>query len=208
VKEYGADIIYSPMIQANSLLQSYRNRTLQWGWHLGDDKPILQLAASHGKDFADALELAYDLTSGVDLNCGCPKHNVRKMGCGSALLKHPETIADIVKQARGRIQNENYPVSVKLRILNSAKDTVEMCRMLEHAGVDRIAIHIRTVESGGTGPTVPEIGALVKSSINVPLYVNGGVRNLRQVFELAKVTNADGTLVANGLLHNPDLFAG
>lgn len=209
------------MIQSSSLIQSYKNRSIQWGWHLGDDFPILQLAASNGKDFADAMEIAYKWTSGVDLNCGCPKQNVRKMGCGSALLKNPERIADIIKQAKSRISNQNYPISVKLRILSSPEKTVEMCRMvricsifiksnfqLEHAGVDRIGLHIRTVENGGNGPTCPEFATLVKSSIKIPLFVNGGIRNLRQVFELAKVTNADGIMVANGLLNNPALFSG
>lgn len=61
---------------------------------------------------------------------------------------------------------------------------------------------------GGAGPTKPEFAALVKSAIQIPLYVNGGVKNLRDVFELAKQTKADGVMVANGLLYNPALFAG
>uniref|UniRef100_A0AC35FA62 DUS-like FMN-binding domain-containing protein n=1 Tax=Panagrolaimus sp. PS1159 TaxID=55785 RepID=A0AC35FA62_9BILA len=208
VKDFGADVLYTPMLYAKNLVQSYRNRSLNWGWNLGSDFPILQLAASNGEDFAEAVEMAHLWTSGIDLNCGCPKSNVRKLGCGSILLKTPERIADIIKQGKSRLSTTAYPFSVKLRILDSPEKTVEMCRMLEKAGIDNIALHIRTVEMGGSGPTKPEVAALVKSAIKIPLYINGGVRNLLEVFELAKETNADGIMVANGLLYNPALFAG
>uniref|UniRef100_A0A7E4VE22 Dus domain-containing protein n=1 Tax=Panagrellus redivivus TaxID=6233 RepID=A0A7E4VE22_PANRE len=208
VKHFGADVAYTSMLYASNLVQSYRNRSTAWGWNLGDDSPVLQLAANNGEDFAAAMELAFDWTSGIDLNCGCPKPNVRKLGCGCTLLKDPQRIADIVKTAKGRVSSPDYPISVKLRILDRPERTVDMCRQIEKAGVDRIALHIRTVESGGTGPTDPEQATIVKSAISVPLYVNGGIKSLRHGFEMAALTKVDGIMVANSLLNNPALFDG
>ncbi|PIO57211.1 hypothetical protein TELCIR_21385 [Teladorsagia circumcincta] len=50
-------------------------------------------------------------SSGVDLNCGCPKSDVRAKGFGSFLLNKPDLLADIVKQCRSRISDPDFTIS-------------------------------------------------------------------------------------------------
>lgn len=66
--------------------------------------------------------------AGVDLNCGCPKNDVRRDGFGSKLLESPELIADIVKQTRARISDPTFTVSTKIRIKYPLEETVDLCR--------------------------------------------------------------------------------
>jgi tRNA-dihydrouridine synthase len=66
--------------------------------------------------------------AGVDLNCGCPKKDVRREGVGSKLLDNPELIMDIVKQTRARISDPTFTVSTKIRIKYPLEQTVDMCK--------------------------------------------------------------------------------
>ena len=66
---------------------------------------------------------------GIDLNCGCPKRDVRQNGFGSQLLDSPQLIADIVRQTRARVSHDpEFSVSVKIRIQYPLEKTVDLCR--------------------------------------------------------------------------------
>jgi tRNA-dihydrouridine synthase 4 len=78
---------------------------------------------------------------------------------------------------------------------------------LEHAGVDYIAVHGRTVAMRKE-PADYEAIKLIKSSVSVPIYANGGCKTYDEALKIASITNVDGIMVAEGLLDNPALFAG
>jgi tRNA-dihydrouridine synthase 4 len=67
-------------------------------------------------------------SSGIDLNCGCPKRDVRKEGYGSKLLEDPQLIADIVKQTRARISDPDFTISTKIRIKYPLEETIDLCK--------------------------------------------------------------------------------
>lgn len=74
--------------------------------------------------------LSFRRAIGIDLNCGCPKSDVRSEGFGSKLLESPELIADIVKQTRSRVSDPDFTVSVKIRVKYPLERTVDMCRQV------------------------------------------------------------------------------
>ncbi|KAK0397027.1 hypothetical protein QR680_001947 [Steinernema hermaphroditum] len=203
---YGADVIYTPMIYASNFCASELCRKSEFSTD-SVDSPIVQFAAKDPKIFADAAELVYPYSSGVDINCGCPKHDVTGAGLGSHLLNNPELIADMVRQARGRISDPDYSISVKIRIQYPLNKTVDLCQKLEKAGVTRLAVHGRT-RYMRSEPVDREAIALVKSSVSVPVFANGGVTSFDGALDMAKETKVDGVMVANGLLTNPALFGG
>lgn len=61
----------------------------------------------------------------------------------------------------------------------------------EAAGVSHIGVHGRTVDMRAEPADYEAIG-LVKSSVNVPVYANGGCTSYNQALEIAAITNADG----------------
>jgi len=220
VSRFNCDLTYTPMIYAMNFVRSEECRAKEFstddqskragegGAEEEVDYPIVQFAAKHPEEFAAAAELVHGHSRGIDLNCGCPKRDVRQHGFGSALLDSPELIRDIVKQTRGRISfDPDFSVSVKIRVQYPIERTVDMCRMLEKAGVSHIAVHGRTRDQRGEKPDYAAIG-LVKSALSIPVYANGDCNTYEQALEITKLTNADGVMSANGLLANPALFAG
>jgi tRNA-dihydrouridine synthase len=61
-------------------------------------------------------------------------------GVGAHLMKHPELIHDMVKQARNAT---NLPVCVKIRVCPNDRDTVALAQTVERAGVAWLAVHGR-----------------------------------------------------------------
>ncbi|EPB69891.1 dihydrouridine synthase [Ancylostoma ceylanicum] len=137
------------------------------------------------------LLAAYSYATGVDLNCGCPKSDVRAKGFGSFLLNRPDLLADIVKQCRARISDPDFTA--------------------EKAGVSHLTVHGRTPQMRSE-PVDYDAIRLVKESVSVPVVANGDVTQKLQALEIAEKTGVDGdflrVMAANGLLYNPALFAG
>ncbi|TMS36620.1 hypothetical protein L596_003744 [Steinernema carpocapsae] len=203
---YGADVIYTPMIYASNFCASEKCRRSEFTTD-SVDSPVVQFAVNEPKVFADATELVYPWSSGVDINCGCPKRDVTSAGFGSHLLDNPDLIADMVAQARSRISDPTYSISVKIRIQYPLEKTIDLCRKMEKAGVTRLAVHGRT-RYMPNDPVDKEAIALVKSSVGVSIFANGGVTTFAEALEMAKETKVDGIMVANGLLSNPAMFGG
>jgi len=206
VKLYGADIVYTPMIYAENFVASDLCRANEFTTD-SSDSPIVQFAAKDPIDFANAAEIIYGQASGIDLNCGCPKSDVRSGGYGSKLLENPELISEIVKQTRRKISDPNFTVSTKIRIKYPIEITVNLCKQLEAAGVDHIAVHGRTVAMRKEPADYQSI-KLIKGSVNVPVFANGGCKTYQEALDIAVLTGVDGIMVAEALLENPALFAG
>ncbi|CAI5445274.1 unnamed protein product [Caenorhabditis angaria] len=207
VRLYDVDVCYTPMIYAKNFLESEKCRNSELTVCEGDSPLIVQFATDDPIIMADAAEMVYGISTGIDLNCGCPKHDVRSKGFGSALLSKPELLADMVKQTRARISDSSFSVSLKIRINHNIEKTVDLCRKAEAAGVTHLTVHGRT-PSQHAEPIDVEAIRIVKSSVTVPIIANGGISTRKEALELAEMTGVDGIMVANGLLNNPALFAG
>ena len=76
---------------------------------------IAQMACPNGPSLADAAELISPYVDGLDINCGCPQKWAYEEGIGSALLRKPELVSDMVRCVKDRM-GWGWPVSVKIRI--------------------------------------------------------------------------------------------
>ncbi|KAK6617546.1 hypothetical protein RUM44_005134 [Polyplax serrata] len=206
VRKYGCDLCFTPMIMADSFIKSEKARQNEFTTDESDTPVIVQFAATNMNDFTEAAKLVSPYSSGVDLNCGCPQRWAMKMGLGAHLLSEPETIKNIVLNVRNQIFAD-YSVSVKIRLLNNAKSTIDLCRQLESAGVTFLTVHGRTKEQR----CEPIDIALIKEiacSVQVPVVANGDVKKLQDAVTLQNVTGCKGIMSARGILHNPALFMG
>jgi tRNA-dihydrouridine synthase 4 len=141
------------------------------------------------------------------LNCGCPQRWALQEGIGAKLMHvDPEHLKDMIRQARGR--SVDTPVSVKIRIYDDRRRTVELARQLESVGASWITVHGRRKEQKPSEPIDPESIKLVKSALRIPVIANGNVFDLQGATELQKQTGVNGIMSARGLLENPALFAG
>ncbi|XP_050540695.1 tRNA-dihydrouridine(20a/20b) synthase [NAD(P)+]-like [Daktulosphaira vitifoliae] len=206
VRMYDCNLCFTPMIMADSYIKSPKARNHEFQTDDEDRPLIVQFGANNSTDFISASELIIPHCDGVDLNCGCPQKWALQDGYGAHLLKNPEIIKDCVSQLRNRLPL-NKTISVKLRILNNNRESVDLCRQIEAAGVSFITVHGRTPLQK-KDPVNLECIKLINDSVNIPVIFNGGIKNLSDAIFKHNFTGCRGVMSATSILHNPGLFAG
>lgn len=163
---------------------------------------VLQLGLGDAADVRSAVGLLEDGdVAGVDLNMGCPEPFSISGGMGAALLKKPEISYEIVKALREFVPR-SVLVSCKIRLLDTAKETIDLVRVLESAGAGAITVHARRPGDKPKFPARWNDLMDVVSAVKVPVVVNGDVNTLMDVEEILKMTNGVpcGTMVARGAI--------
>ncbi|XP_072767226.1 tRNA-dihydrouridine(20a/20b) synthase [NAD(P)+]-like [Anoplolepis gracilipes] len=206
VRRYECDICFTPMILADSFMQSLKARENEFTTHEEDKPLIVQFAAKTVNDFVGATEMVAPYCNGVDLNCGCPQRWAMKEGYGADLLKKPELVRDLVYEIRNRIPRP-FTVSVKIRLLKDIRQTIMLCQILEKAGASFLTVHARTPEMRNEPIDLDNL-KLLRDCVQLPLVANGDVKNLENAEFLFKESRCEGVMSARGILSNPALFSG
>ncbi|CAH1395960.1 unnamed protein product [Nezara viridula] len=206
VKMYGCQLCFTPMIMADSFVQSLKARHNEFVTNT-DDKPlIVQFAAKNVNDFVSAAELISPYSDGVDLNCGCPQRWAMNEGYGAELLSNPQLIKEMIQQVRNSIPKP-FTVSVKMRIKDDIKESVQLCKNLEACGVSFLTVHGRTVKERSEPVNTNAIRSIV-DSVDIPVIANGDIKSLNDCFHLNELTKCKGVMAARGILQNPAMFSG
>ena len=146
VRQFEADVCFTPMILSDVFKHSNLSRQAELTTCATDEPLIVQFAASKSIDAADAAELVARYSSGVDINCGCPQSWAFQEGIGSFLLTKPELVEDIVDQTKRRTakikmdDGSSFPVSIKIRIDQDLRKTVDLCQRAEKMGIFKTLI--------------------------------------------------------------------
>lgn len=163
VREYGVDIGYTPMILAHEFKNAQIVRDSDYSTN-ESDLPVI-FGAKNALELGDATEIAAPWIDGVDLNCGCPQRWAIQDGIGAHLMTKPELVVEMVREAKARSSKRPnggaVRVSVKIRIHDDLKKTVEFVRRAEAAGADWITVHGRTRRQKSTEAVNVEAVALV-----------------------------------------------
>lgn len=209
LRQNNVRLCFTPMIIANSFINSQEARMSEFSTNKDDHPLIAQFAAQNAIDMLTASELVCPFVNGVDLNCGCPQSWAIAKGYGCAMLRKPELVEDIVKTLRRNLPS-SLSVSLKLRLLQSDSDKsiIDVCRQMEKCGATFLCIHGRTQWQKTSHPVDVDAMAAIKKSLQIPLVVNGDVKSKQDADELYERTNAVGVMAARGLLTNPSLFNG
>ena len=90
----------------------------------------------------------------VDLNCGCPIHEATKRGLGSALLRRPERLGELVRGLVVSADSVGLPLTVKVRLGRDASsvNVLEVARVVRDAGAAAVSVHGRTALQGYSKP--------------------------------------------------------
>lgn len=149
------------------------------------------------------LEAEPDL---IDINCGCPVPKVVKTGAGSALMKEPKKIGEIVFAIRSRC---SVPVSVKLRTGwdSHSLTYLDAARRAEDAGACMVSLHGRTRSQGYSGHADWSTIATLKKAISLPLIGNGDAFTPESAKAMLVETSCDGVMFARGAMGNPFIFS-
>lgn len=206
-KEQGAGLLCMEMVSAKAILYNNKNTETLLEIH-PDEQPVsLQFFGSDPKIMSEMAkrveERPFDI---MDINMGCPVPKVVKNGEGSALMKNPKLVHEIVS---AMVKAINKPVTVKIRkgFDDTCINAVEIAKIIEDAGAAAIAVHGRTREQYYSGTADWEIIRQVKEAVSIPVIGNGDVTSPQKAEELVKQTGCDGIMIARGAQGNPWIFS-
>ena len=204
-KEMGCGLIYAEMVSDKAI--TYNNKkTIDMLYMTEEERPIVQqIFGSDKESFVVAAKYIYENMRPdiIDINMGCPVPKVAvRAQAGSALLKNPEKIYEIVKAVVDAVP---IPVTVKIRSGWDHKNinAVEVAKIVEKAGASAICVHPRTRSQGYSGLADWSIIKAVKDNVSIPVIGNGDVKTPEDAKRMLDETNCDAVMIGRGVLGNP-----
>jgi len=205
-KEQGAGLVSMEMVSAKAI--SFHNRNTERLMEIApEEHPVsLQLFGSDPDLISEVArkieERPFDI---LDINMGCPVPKIVGNGEGSALMKNPKLIEEIVSKTVKAIKK---PVTIKIRkgFDEASVNAVEIARIAEGAGAAAIAVHGRTREQYYSGQADWDIIRQVKEAVKIPVIGNGDVDSPKKARELLETTGCDGVMIGRAARGNPWIF--
>jgi len=200
-KKYGAGMVYTEMCHSPSLVRGIMDRSET----CEEERPVgIQVAGKDWKEVVEAAKAVEGKADLIDINLGCPGRNVIGRGYGSALLKTPDVIGEIISHLSEAVK---VPVTAKMRAgYTNDANALKIAKVIEDAGGQAIAIHPRTKEQGYSGRADWTIIKDVKKEISIPVIGNGDIRSGRDAHEIYSLTKCDGIMVGRAAIGDPLIF--
>lgn len=207
-KEFGAALVVGEMVSDKAIM--FGNEKTKKLLDMDErERPISQQIFGSDKDsFCTAAKKVYEYMHPdiIDINMGCPVPKIAiKSQAGSALLKSPEKIYEIVKAVKESVP---CPITVKIRSGwdENSINCIEVAKICEKAGASAITLHARTRSQGYSGHSDWSLIKKVKESVNIPVIGNGDVTSCYEAEKMLAETGCDLVMIGRGLLGNPWLI--
>jgi nifR3 family TIM-barrel protein len=158
-----------------------------------------------------ALLLSPLRVDAVDINAGCPVPKVVKNGAGSALMKDPSKLGNII-EAAVKASNEalgGVPVTVKLRSGWDAASVNygECARIAVEAGAAMVSLHPRTRSQYYCGTSDWACIADLASWLPIPVAGSGDLSTPEDAKRMLEETGCAAVMFARGAMGNPFIFS-
>lgn len=202
----GAGLAVSEMLSSNPRVwesEKSRERMLHHQEHgiravqiAGCDPQLMAQAAQHNVEHGAQI---------IDINMGCPAKKVNRKLAGSALLKDPALVADIVQAVVAAV---NVPVTLKIRTgwAPEHRNGVEIARIAQDAGIQSLAVHGRTRACMYKGQAEYDTIARIKQAVSIPVIANGDIHTPQQAKAVLEYTGADAIMIGRGAQGRPWIF--
>ena len=207
-KSMGCGLLSSEMVSDKALM--YNNWKTQSMLYMTDaERPISQQIFGSG---AESFKIAAAYIEEnmkpdiIDINMGCPVTKVAvKAQAGSALLKDPDKIRDIVSAV---VDTVDLPVTAKIRSgwNNKCINAVEIAKIVEDCGASAITVHPRTREERYGIKANWSIIKEVKENVSIPVIGNGDIFTCYDAKRMIDETGCDAIMIGRGVLGNPWLI--
>jgi tRNA-dihydrouridine synthase B len=205
-RRFGVGLAFTEMVSANGLIRAGR-KTRELLVTTPEDCPLgVQLFGDSPEVLAEAARYVEEDGDLLDLNLGCPVKKVVRSGAGSALLRDPGRVAQIVAAVR---RATNRPLTVKLRSGwdQQSVNFLETARVAVAEGADAITLHPRTRSQGFSGRADWDQIARLKTAVTVPVIGSGDIFKATDAMKMLEQTGCDAVMIGRGAYGNPWLIA-
>ena len=207
--------LYTEMVTADAIVFGPRRRLL--GFDPFEHPIALQVGGSDPRRLAEAAAIGADFGyDEINLNCGCPSDRVQSGRFGACLMREPELVGEGVAAMKAAVR---IPVTVKCRIgVDDQEPRQALFAFVERvkaAGADAVIVHARKAWLDGLSPKenrdippldYPLVAELKRTHPDLPVAVNGGVRDLAAAAALLR--EVDGVMVGRAAYQNPEMLIG
>lgn len=207
-KEMGAALVCAEMVSDKGMIYNSK-KTKEMLYFEESERPISQQIFGNSKEtFVEAAKMVYEIMKPdiIDINMGCPVPKVAiRSQAGSALLKNPELIYDIVSSVVNAVP---VPVTVKIRSGwdSNSINAIEVAKIVELAGASAITVHPRTRSQLYSGKADLNIIKQVKENVSIPVIGNGDIVDIETAKHMLEYTKCDAIMIGRGVLGNPWLI--
>lgn len=204
--DFGARITMSEMAYARQVLRRSRSELALLRKHESETCFGVQLATSNPTEAVRAGQVAVERGAAfVDLNVGCPIHDVVRRGMGSTLLRRPKALTAVVE---AMVRDLEVPITVKIRSgwREGKENALEIGRAMQDAGASAVCLHARTVEQRYTKSADWDLIARLSSELTIPVIGNGDLLTHFEVRQRQASSGCAAVMLARGILIKPWLF--
>ena len=203
----GADMTYTEMVSAAGLAHGSSPTRHLLEVLPGEGPVACQLFGAKPDELAFATREVSALGRFVEINltAGCPVPRIVHEGSGSALVKRPELVHDLLA---AMVAETSLPVTLKTRP-GPCPDRVLMAELLdaaETAGAKGITLHARFTSQNHGGEVHLDLLADLVRRAKIPVTGNGGVKDCETARAMAG-TGVAAIMVARAALPDPHIFA-
>lgn len=202
-RNFGAGMVYSEMISAKGLY--YKDKKTADLMNMEGESPCaIQIFGSEPEIMREIVPRVMEFEPDIiDINMGCPAPKIVNNGDGSALMKNPKLMGEIMRAVR---DVSPVPVTAKIRKGWDGDNSLLCAQILEDNGACVVAVHGRTREEFYSGKADWAAIKEIKEKLQIPVIGNGDIFSAGDAVEMLNYTGCDGIMVARGAQGNPWIF--
>lgn len=203
-RRFGCGYTVTEMVSIEGIL---RNDKKTWRYAEPDEKltGVQLFGGPYPERFHDAAKKVKERLGieVIDINFGCPVRKVIRNGAGSALLKTPSAMGEIVSA----VKEAGVIVEAKIRLGFDRYNFEETVPILDQNGADIIILHGRTTAEVFSGNAHWDLIKEARSMTNKIFIGNGDIETPEFARKVLEESGVDGLMIGRGAVGKPYLFS-